>query len=263
MGAAVRYVAFLTDDPDSLSRFYSRHFGFDELGRSNEGDVSITDGYMNFTFLKRRDLHFARNECGLHHIGLAVDDIDDVRARYKAIYPNRPIIEQPGGKHFGEFMIFDPEANPISISTSNFGLGKAEDRMPRLRHIALNALWPEDQLNFHILMFGFRELTASLERRREGKHNRFCGDGEVNLAVHPFFNKSDGHEAHYGVNHIGFLVSDVGDSVGRLSQEVDAAKRPATRPYAEYRLVDPEGNKFDLSQTKGWEIDWEKWSKAA
>ena len=44
------------------------------------------------------------------------------------------------------------------------------DLPQRLRHIALNALWPEDQLNFHILMFGFRELTASLERRREGSH---------------------------------------------------------------------------------------------
>ena len=264
MQAALRYVAFLSDNPDSISNFYVRHFQFDELGRSNEGDVSITDGHMNFTFLKRRpEFHFARNECGLHHIGLAVDDLDELKARYKAYYPNRPVVEQKGGTHFGDLMIFDPESNPISISASGFGLGKSEDRMPRLRHIALNALWPEDQLNFHILMFGFRELTASLERRREGKHNRFCGDGEVNLAVHPFFNKSDGHEPRYGVNHIGFLVSDVGQSVAQLSNEVDAAKRPPTRPYAEYRLHDPEGNKFDLSQTKGWEVDWEKWTKAA
>ena len=28
---------------------------------------------------------------------------------------------------------------------------------------------------------------------------------------------------------------------------------------AEYRLVDPEGNKFDLSQAKGWEVDIDVW----
>lgn len=264
MTAAVRYVAFLTDDPDNLSDFYCRHLKFDVLGKSNKGDISISDGYMNLTFLKRRnEFHFQHNECGLHHIGLAVEDMDDVRTRYRALYPNRPIIEQPGGKHFGEFMIFDPESNPISISTSNFGMGKIEDRMPRLRHIALNALWPEDQLNFHILMFGFRELTASLERRKQGRGNRFCGDGEVNIAVHPFFNDIEGHEARYGVNHIGFLVDDVVDKVNQFSNEVETAKRPATRPYAEYRLRDPEGNYFDLSQSKGWEVDWEKWTKAA
>jgi hypothetical protein len=41
------------------------------------------------------------------------------------------------------------------------------------------------------------------------------------------------------------------------------AKRPDWRPYAEFRLRDREGNGFDLSQTKGWEVDLNKWERAA
>ena len=43
---------------------------------SNHGDVSSTDGYVNMTFLQRRpELHESRTECGLHHIGIEVDNM--------------------------------------------------------------------------------------------------------------------------------------------------------------------------------------------
>ena len=47
----MRYLAFLSDDPAALADFYARHFELDELGRSNEGDVSLGDGFYNLTFL--------------------------------------------------------------------------------------------------------------------------------------------------------------------------------------------------------------------
>ena len=50
----LRYVAFLTEDPAKLADFYRRFLGTEELGRSPEGDISITDGYYNLTFFKRR-----------------------------------------------------------------------------------------------------------------------------------------------------------------------------------------------------------------
>ena len=65
----MRYLAFLSDDPAALADFYARHFELDELGRSNEGDVSLGDGFYNLTFLKRRDdLLELHNETGLHHV---------------------------------------------------------------------------------------------------------------------------------------------------------------------------------------------------
>ena len=44
---------------------------------------------------------------------------------------------------------------------------------------------------------------------------------------------------------------------------LNIAPRPSTRPYAEFRFRDLEGNALDLSQTKGWEVDVGKWEKAA
>src|SRR5262245_25261000 len=43
--ATLRYVAFLSQDPATLVDFYHRFLATEELGRSPEGDISITDGY--------------------------------------------------------------------------------------------------------------------------------------------------------------------------------------------------------------------------
>lgn len=264
MQTRIRYLAFLSESPGELADFYGRHFDLKELGRSNHGDVSSTDGYINMSFLKRRaELHESRTDCGLHHIGIEVDNLAETLERYRALRPNMPIIDEPGGLHFGDVRIFDPEGSPISLSERPFGVDADSKHQPRLRHIAYNALWPEGILNFYILMFGYRELGASLERRQQGKANRFAGDGGINLAIHPFYSPSEGHEARYGVNHFGFIVSDVVGKVDEFAREIPVAKRPASRPYAEYRLRDREGNMFDLSQTKGWEVDVDKWERVA
>lgn len=264
MKARIRYLAFLSDKPAELAEFYARHLDLNELGRSNHGDVSTSDGFLNITFLKRRaELHESRPEVGLHHIGLEVDSLEETKERYRALCPNMPIIEEPGGLHFGDCRIFDPEGSPISLSEKPFGVIAEADRLPRLRHIAYNALWPEGILNLFTLVFGLRELEASRERRKQGRGNRFGGDGSTNLAIHPFYNPSEGHEPKYGVNHFGFLVPDVLGKVDEFAREIPVAKRPASRPYAEYRLRDLEGNMFDLSQTKGWEVDVDKWERAA
>jgi catechol 2,3-dioxygenase-like lactoylglutathione lyase family enzyme len=264
MRARIRYIALLSDSPDDQARFYSRYLELQELGRSNEGDVSMTDGFFNITFLKRRpEIQDHRNEIGLHHIGLEVPSIAEVEERYRALRPNMPILDEPGGLHFGERRIFDPEGTAISLSERPFGVEKIEERLPRIRHIAYNALWPEGVHNFFVLMFGFRELEASFERREQGRLNRFSGDGSTNFAIHPFFNKSDGHQPRYGVNHFGFLVRDVGAKVTELMDEAPAEKRPATRPYAEYRFKDPDENMADLSQSKGWQVDVGRWESAA
>ena len=40
--AILRYIAYLSDDPEKVSDFYSQFLGTEELGRSAEGDISIT-----------------------------------------------------------------------------------------------------------------------------------------------------------------------------------------------------------------------------
>ncbi len=145
----LRYIAYLSEDPDMMADFYGRHLGVDELGRSNAGDVSVSDGFFNITFLKARDeLMEPDKTIGLHHVGLEVDDLDKVITKYLDRTPRGVVVEEGGGLHFGEVRIYDPEARPVTLSSSSkpFGLEGEERRLPRLAHIAFNALDPTNIL---------------------------------------------------------------------------------------------------------------------
>jgi catechol 2,3-dioxygenase-like lactoylglutathione lyase family enzyme len=262
--ASIRYVAFITENPDELATFYCRFLETVELGRSKEGDVSIGDGFYNLSFFKRRPaLHEPRMELGFNHIGLEVDSLDDVKQRYLRFKPRGTIVTETSDIHHGQIRIHDPDGNPVTVSQSGFGAGQNR-RLPGVRHVAYNTHDPEGMLEFYSQVFGLRELTTSYEYRRAGKLNRFAGDGFTNLAIHPFYNAgSAGHEMRFGINHLGFLVKDLKATMANLSQAVKMQKRPADRPFAEFRFTDPDGNRLDLSQDKGWEVDVDKWERAA
>ena len=263
--AILRYVAFLAEDPAKLVEFYHRFLGTEELGRSSEGDISITDGFYNLTFFKRRAaLGEMRMDRGVHHIGLEVDDIEEVKGKFLAFHPRGMVLQEPDDIHHGEIRLHDPECLPVSVSSTSFAVttGK-EKRFRRIRHIAYNALDPEMMLRFYTQVFGLREMPSSYLRRQQGLGNRFCADGETNLAIHPFYSRIEGHEARFGINHIGFLVDNMQATMAELSSVIEIAPRPSTRPFAEFRFRDPEGNALDLSQTKGWEVDIGKWESAA
>ena len=135
--AEIRYIASLSDNPDRLARFYGNYFGLTELGRSNEGDVSLTDGHYNFSVLKMRPvLKEPRNEIGLHHIGLQVESISAVRDRYLKFNPRGTIAPEPDDLHHGEIRIYDPEMNPVTLSEGPFAVDGDERRYPRIAHIA-------------------------------------------------------------------------------------------------------------------------------
>jgi len=88
-------------------------------------------------------------------------------------------------------------------------------------------------------------------------------DGETDLAIHPYHNDQPGHGTCFDVNRVGFLVSYMEGRIEAFSKIIGVKKRPDICPYAEYRLNDPEGNGFDLSRNKGWEVDDGKWENAA
>jgi catechol 2,3-dioxygenase-like lactoylglutathione lyase family enzyme len=260
----IRYLAYLSEDPTKLASFYCKYLQLQELGRSGPGDVSLTDGFYNITILRWRPaLKEPHMGLGLHHIGMEVDDIEEVKARYLKYDPHGVVVEETGDIHHGTIRIFDPECNPITLSERDFGVGIEENRIPRVRHVAFNALAPDRLLSFHNEVLGLRELETSFERRRQKLGNRFAGDGFTNLAIHPFYDTKEGHEAGFGVNHIGFLVQNLQRTIDDLSDVAAVKPRPTNRPYAEFRFRDPEGNRLDLSQTKGWEVDVDKWVRAS
>lgn len=258
--AQLRYVAILSDAPDQLASFYRQQLGLAEVERNTCGDIVLSDGFYNITIFKiRKDLNEARLEPGLHHVGLQVDSLEDTLARYHAFNPRGVVVKERDGIAGGEFRILDPEGNPVVIAEGDFGVGGVPQGFPRLVHIALNAYLPQTILDFYTDVFGFREVGQSYVWRNMGKLNRFAGDGHSNLAIHPFIVDEEGHEGRFGVNHFGFLTDRLEQDLERLSSVVAVAKRPDSRPYAEYRLRDTDGNMFDLSQSKGWEVDVEKW----
>ena len=160
--AQIRYLAALSEDPDQLARFYGSYFGMTELGRSNEGDVSLTDGHYNFSVLKKRqELKEPRNEIGLHHIGLQVESIRDVRDRYLKFSPRGTIVPEPDDLHHGEVRIYDPEMNPVTLSERPFGVGAEDCRYPRIVHIAFDAMLPENIMTFYCDVLGLREVESS------------------------------------------------------------------------------------------------------
>jgi len=263
--STLRYVAYLANDPERLVEFYRRFLGTEELGRSLEGDISVTDGYYNLTFFKKRPgLGEMNMEVGLHHIGLQVEDLEEAKGKFLKFNPRGMIIQEPNDLHHGEIRIHDPECRPVTLSTKSFGVPASKEKsFPRVRHIAYNALDPDTMLLFYTQIFGMREVPSSYLRRQQGRGNRFCADGKTNLAIHPFYSQVEGHEAKYGINHIGFLTNEMQATMAELSAVLNIAPRPSTRPYAELRFRDIEGNALDLSQTKGWEVDVDKWETAA
>ncbi len=261
----IRYLAVLSREPVSLANFYVRYFGFKELGRTAEGDVTLTDGGFNVTLFRHRpDLGEPRMELGLHHLGISVDSIDDVVARYLEHYPHGTVIEESGDLSCGEVRIHDPECNPVSLSERNFGLDpEPVEAIPRIAHIALNALAPEIVEEFYMKLFGYPELWAAHAKRRDepGYRNRHVGDGHTNMAIQAFYSDDEGFEARFGIAHMGFLVRDSQTLATAIEGVATVTKRPATRTQSEIRMRDPEGNGCDLSQ-RGWEVDRDKWVRA-
>ena len=254
----IRYLAMLCADPAGLAGFYRDCFGLEEMGRTDAGDLTLTDGGFNITLFKKRpQLHEPRMERGLHHLGIAVESLEETLARYRAFDPRGVIIAESGDLQHGEVRIHDPECHPVSLSQRHFGLDGASGAIPRIAHIALNALDTERVRDFYAQVFGFRELFEAHREsmKRPGYRNKHVGDGHTNVAIQTFYSDEVGHEARFGLAHFGFLVDSskaMAEAVTRAGATVKA--RPAHRTQSEIRMRDPEGNGCDLSQ-RGWEVD--------
>ena len=260
------YLAMLCAEPATLARFYVRAFGMDEIGGNAAGDVTLSDGGFNLTLFKNRSaLHEPHMANGLHHIGVAVDNVDDEVARYRARYPRGTVVAENGDLQHGQARIYDPECNPVTLSQTNFGLPVALARVPRIAHLALNALDTEAIRDFYRDMFGFREVFEAHKEssKKPGYRNKHLGDGHSNVAIQAFYSGEEGHEARFGIAHFGLLVPDSKAAAERVVLGGATVKaRPAHRTQSEIRMRDPEGNGCDLSQ-RGWEVDTDKWVRAA
>jgi catechol 2,3-dioxygenase-like lactoylglutathione lyase family enzyme len=264
--AQLRYVAIHCEHPDQTAAFYCKWFGMRELGRSSAGDISVTDGWVNMSLLAMQPGSTATR--GLSHYGIAVSSIDELKRRLATVAPGTAFEPEPGGVHFGEYRIRDANGYPVSISERRFNVPELPLATARLRHISLSVPGGPDLMKYYVDAFGFRELGTSIRRRTEGKDAYpflFVGDGEINLALLPYQamiktperELTDAHREHGWFGHIGFVVPDA----AHFARELDAKAYGVD--MAECRIYDPEGCHLDLSQVKGFEVDLNKWVRAA
>ncbi len=266
MNAQVRYISIVTERPEVLASFYQTHLAMKELGTGEHGDISLTDGFYNLTLLKQRPGLEEDGRLGLNHVGIAVDDIREVEARLEEFAPNADIRQESGDLHHGEYRVFDPNGIAVSLSTRAFHVPeRGPVGLPSIHHVAYSVPKNQEVLDFFRNVFGFREPTSSWAQRAEFPDVRFAADGNTAMAIlmEPSKMIARGDESardiRYGLNHFGFVVTDMEAIRGNLPFDVGLGKRPENRPMAEFRAYDPDGNPFDISCAKGFEVDVDVW----
>jgi catechol 2,3-dioxygenase-like lactoylglutathione lyase family enzyme len=85
--AKIKHIALTTQNPEQVAAFYKEAFGMQEINRSPNGAVFLTDGSINLAILnwktdKDADVGaHGPNFSGIHHIGFQVDDLDEACAQ--------------------------------------------------------------------------------------------------------------------------------------------------------------------------------------
>jgi catechol 2,3-dioxygenase-like lactoylglutathione lyase family enzyme len=293
----LNHFSIIAEDPENLRQFYSRWFGFDELTRTADGAIFITDGYFSVGLLPRGSQSAeGAHEPGLHHAGFQIESIDDIEQRLREFDASMRISELPKGG-YAEYRISDPEGLTIDLSEEGWG-AQGQQRVPGIRHIATcNPKDPWRSFAFYSQVFGMKDArltpdevpvhAAMFQRAADteivdgsaavGAVKRikwdpathsivevvemqgprtggvpFACDGFVNMAL---LRTSDWIRPN--LNHFGLLVRDAYGLMHRISEEnpMRLDQRPQDRPFAEYRVWDPEGNAMDLSERKGFKVD--------
>ena len=110
--------------------------------------------------------------------------------------------------------------------------------MPKIRHLAIKTKNPARLAEFYQDVFGMKVIHA------EKSGAVYMSDGYLTLAIL----RNRGEATPSGINHFGFQVEDLADVERKLKRfEEPMTARPSTRPFAEYRAMDPDGNLFDIS----------------
>jgi catechol 2,3-dioxygenase-like lactoylglutathione lyase family enzyme len=111
---------------------------------------------------------------------------------------------------------------------------------PKIRHLAIFARDPAKMAHYYQTVFDMKLVHTYGEAC-------FVSDGYLTMAI--LKHRLDG-SAPVGLNHFGFVVDSNEEIIRRTADfGLEAPKkRPADRPFAEFRACDPEGNFFDVSQ---------------
>jgi catechol-2,3-dioxygenase len=78
--AKLRHLAILTHQPEKLADFYKKVFELNEMHRTKNGSVHLSDGEVNLAILNASDPKRAGARAGYDHFGFHVNDAEAVGA---------------------------------------------------------------------------------------------------------------------------------------------------------------------------------------
>ena len=93
--AKIKHIALTTNDPAKVAAFYKEALGLQEIRRSPDGHVFLTDGYINMAILNWKTENDADvgahgpNYSGIHHIGFQVDSLDEACEKIERVQGKR------------------------------------------------------------------------------------------------------------------------------------------------------------------------------
>jgi len=114
--AKIRHIVFHTTDVERLVKFYVEVMGLKVKHRAENGGVSLTDGYLDFSIHTNK---IDGKPSGFNHFGFEVDDNDEVVERFKA-QGYRPPLKRPGDRLYAEYRAIDPDGNNFDISVNGY-----------------------------------------------------------------------------------------------------------------------------------------------
>lgn len=198
--ARIRYLSIFSEDPPRLAGYYAQRFGFVEMARSDSGDISLTDGGVRLSIVRLRDsLGEVKMTAGPHHLGIDVESIETIKGRFRRLNPRGVVVPERGSQR-GEVRLYDPECNPISLSSRGFGLSAEPDAPTRIRQITIESLDPAAQADFYAAVFGFTPLPNPSAYRQGVRPDCSVSDGHIILTCRDFYGVTVGASPRYGVS---------------------------------------------------------------
>ena len=113
--AKIRHIAIFSDDPSNLAKYYSEVFEFKVSGKSNNGAVWMTDGYMDIALLPR-STELAPE--GLHHFGITLEAAEKEKVYDRLKEHDTWMMKPPPGRPYVEDAAKDADGNKFDLSTS-------------------------------------------------------------------------------------------------------------------------------------------------
>ena len=250
----LRHIAFISEEPQKLSDFYQKLFGFEECRVFPSGSRMVIDPLFNLAFLKqaaaqvavfgthRADGSESELTVGIHHYGFMVDNLDQAIAK---LPPNltrgaNPQISAgvsgPEAARPAEVRFLDPWGNNVDLSSRGF-LGREEKKLPGVRLLAVQVPDLDEACAFYKNQFDLEVVG----RERDGSVR--LSDGTVTLLLTKTQTRSK-----TGVQYFGIQVNNL-SSVKKRLQDNSVSVSESESGHIE--LNDPEGNRVLLSES-GW-----------